>query len=154
MTARRTASRKQEPQTLETVRCSLLGNSFSCFAVAFLLSHWLEDRQWRNRPSSAQEVVEAAGLGVLNAPSCSVRQHSLRSNPPDASVALVEEYARRATHRGSDIRLDTGVLLRPDAWPRQPIDPSSWEWRTAATWRWSEAQHITVLETTLRLPAP
>ena len=153
MTARRTSSRKQEPHALEVVRCSLLGNSFSCLAVAFLLSHWLEDRQWRDRPSSAQEVVEAAGLGMDLAPACAVRQHDLRGCLPDASVELVEQYARRATHRGSDIRLDTGVLLRPDAWPRQPIDPSSWEWRTIVTWKWRNDQHITALETRAVLSA-
>lgn len=36
------------------------------------------------------------------------------------SVQLAEHMLRRATHRGSDVRLDTGVIMRPDAWPRLP----------------------------------
>ncbi|CAK0893795.1 unnamed protein product, partial [Prorocentrum cordatum] len=59
---------------------------------------------------------------------------------------IVESILRRVDHRGSDVRLDLGVLYRPCAWPRMSIDPSRWTWRSVISRRWRDREHINVLE--------
>ena len=39
---------------------------------------------------------------------------------------LVESFIRRGASRGSDVRLATGVLAKPDSWPRASVHPSTW----------------------------
>eukprot|EP00973_Karenia_brevis_P023517 3238433-Karenia_brevis.AAC.1 len=75
-----------------------------------------------------------------------VKHRDLEDNAEDASVLLITEMTRRATHRGSDVRLDTNDLMKPSAWPRRHIDPSRWEWKTVTTWQWTKPGHITELE--------
>eukprot|EP00973_Karenia_brevis_P030389 4189703-Karenia_brevis.AAC.1 len=55
--------------------------------------------------------------------------------------------SRRCTHRGSDVRLDTGSIFKPDSWLRKPINPECWIWCNVLAWRWQRQGHITELET-------
>ena len=82
------------------------------------------------------------GEGVL------VRQRGLckREAFVDPSVVLVEELARRAETRGSDVRLDALECMSPLAWPRRPVSAARWTWKTVASWRWTRPSHITDLE--------
>ena len=59
---------------------------------------------------------------------------------------LVESIIRRVDHRGSDVRLDLGVLYRPSAWPRMSIDPGKWVWAQVLSTPWEREEHINVLE--------
>jgi hypothetical protein len=52
---------------------------------------------------------------------------------------------RSAMHRGSDIRLATGALMRPDAYPRLVFDASRLEWRTVCAYGRCD-EHINALE--------
>jgi hypothetical protein len=60
--------------------------------------------------------------------------------------SLVLEYLRSAVHRGSDVRLDAGDLMRPSAYPRRAIVPDSWNWCVVLKFRWDWASHISILE--------
>ncbi|CAK0904679.1 unnamed protein product, partial [Prorocentrum cordatum] len=77
-----------------------------------------------------------------------IRQHNLED--PDAAldpvIVIVEELARRAEARGSDVRLGTFEAMRPDLWPRRPISVARWTWRATAIWEWKRPSHITDLE--------
>ena len=53
---------------------------------------------------------------------------------------------RGADYRGSDVRLDSGELLKPGAWPRRSIDPARWEWYTLVAHRFHDEEHINLLE--------
>ncbi len=62
------------------------------------------------------------------------------------SQRLVHHYLRRMEFRGSDVRLDLGIVFRPDAAPRTSIDPSRWVWTVAHSWPYRQEEHINVLE--------
>jgi len=113
----------------------LVGNSFQCGVVAWIICHWavafgcrkgvpaLQDMRCENEALANQQRIQYRDL----------------SNPEDkCNFLLVEEMARRCTHRGSDVRLDTGDFLKPDVWPTWVIDLERWEWVTCMAWKWKE----------------
>ncbi len=59
---------------------------------------------------------------------------------------LMHLFLRRVELRGSDIRLDTGSLFRPDCCPRASVDPLKWEWRHCRAFKWKRSEHINLLE--------
>ena len=59
---------------------------------------------------------------------------------------LVHQYLRRMEFRGSDIRLDLGIVYKPDMAPRTSIDPSRWVWTIADSYPYHQEEHINVLE--------
>ena len=134
-----TSARKQHPQRLERARVALLSHSYSFTVVAWFLAHW---------PMAAgylSSISEPLAMRLL-----SVSSDCLRSlSPSECSQAhemLVKQIFRRVTHRGSDVRLDSSQLMRPDVWPRQPTDPSRWTWKLLRSWKWEHGGHITELE--------
>eukprot|EP00973_Karenia_brevis_P016330 2237269-Karenia_brevis.AAC.1 len=52
---------------------------------------------------------------------------------------------RCSTHRGSDVRLATGTLLKPDIWPRQSLVSAWWKWRVMLSYALHN-RHINVHE--------
>eukprot|EP00435_Cladocopium_sp_Y103_P045195 s780_g12.t3 len=62
------------------------------------------------------------------------------------SVRLIHQYLRRTESRGSDIRLDLGIIYKPDCVRRTGVDPRRWLWRTAQSYRWTKREHINLLE--------
>jgi hypothetical protein len=52
---------------------------------------------------------------------------------------------RGAMHRGSDVRIATGTLLRPDSYPRLSFDISRLRWRVVCAYRRAD-EHINALE--------
>eukprot|EP00973_Karenia_brevis_P032957 4549414-Karenia_brevis.AAC.1 len=51
-----------------------------------------------------------------------------------------------ADHKGSDVRLVSGEMMRARPWPRQGASPEWWEWQVAIAYRWKHVEHINVLE--------
>ena len=47
---------------------------------------------------------------------------------PQLEKQVLLSLVRAADYRGSDVRLDSGELFRPAAWPRRAIDPGKWTW--------------------------
>ena len=74
--------------------------------------------------------------------------HSTKKDqdPKFLASRLVYQYLRRMEFRGSDVRLDLGVVYRPDAIIRTTVDPRRWVWKVAQSWRWQRAEHINLLE--------
>ena len=59
---------KGTPSQLEAARCALLGNSFACSAVAFILGHWAKRQGYLSEvPSIATMRLQGGGqdLGAL-----------------------------------------------------------------------------------------
>ncbi len=68
------------------------------------------------------------------------------SQVKEFSQQLVHHYLRRMEFRGSDVRLDLGIVFRPDSAPRTSIDPSRWIWTVAHSWPYRKEEHINILE--------
>ena len=135
MTAMPTRARKQEPKALEMLRCQLLGDSFACLPVAFLLQHWLVDVGFMPRQLSTSEM--------RNDSLCS----SVESLPTAEQARLLAQgHISGSDPRGSDVRLDSGDLLAPKSWPRKPIDAGRWFWKSVWSTQWRKEDHITLLE--------
>jgi hypothetical protein len=52
---------------------------------------------------------------------------------------------RSAMHLGSDVRVATGTMFRPDSYPRLAFDVTRLRWRVVCSYR-REAEHINALE--------
>lgn len=64
----------------------------------------------------------------------------------EASQKIVHHYLRRMEFRGSDVRLDLGVIFKPDQAPRTSIDPPRWVWSVAHAYPYKTQEHINLLE--------
>eukprot|EP00971_Amphidinium_carterae_P347776 6489958-Amphidinium_carterae.2 len=65
------------------------------------------------------------------------------SDLPTKAVSL----AISATdHKGSDVRLALGEVMKPSVWPRRPMQSHLWSWQNVFSWRWQNEGHITDLE--------
>ena len=53
---------------------------------------------------------------------------------------------RRCNHTGSDIRMTTGGILNPRAFPRQSVNASWWNWVKVFAFKWKRKDHINALE--------
>ena len=59
---------------------------------------------------------------------------------------LVKQMCRQITQRVFDVRQVTNQLLRPGVWPRQPTDPSRWNWEVLHIWKWDHSGRISELD--------
>ena len=165
---------KGDPQAYEDVRCGLIGNTFHAGTVALLLAPLLEGLGYIDVRPPPQEIVGRLGLtpGEVYRPGtdCSLgreppfsrfdgrRRDRVAANSEEAvrmcdprSNAQLESQLfhatlRAADYRGSDVRLDTGELLRPHAWPRRSLDTARYVWHSVLAARYSREEHINVLE--------
>ena len=64
---------------------------------------------------------------------------------------LTKHFVRRVEHRGSDVRLDVGVLYRPVAWPRIAIRADKWLWQTVQAIPFQYEDHININVLELRM---
>eukprot|EP00435_Cladocopium_sp_Y103_P034012 s218_g8.t1 len=62
------------------------------------------------------------------------------------NLRLIYHFLRRTEYRGSDIRLDLGLIWRPDAVARSSINPDRWVWNVGQAYRWRRPEHINLLE--------
>ena len=149
------ASKQKEAgqQTVEDVRRSLLGDSFSVYSFCIpgaALCHRFLPRMpygW-----IAQRMGMAPGY---RAPLCSQAplgrylQYGFRNQamtraftPSDLNRILLT----KTNHTGSDVRIATGDVLNPKAFPRQGVDASWWTWQPVFRVRWKHKDHINPLE--------
>ena len=133
----------------EVQRISLLGSSFQCGVVAWILQPFLEERGFLDRTFSVSEI--RASLPILWAARSLQRPLAVDESFGAAvgrpvEVLLASAYIQRADHRGSDVRLASGALFRPDVWPRIPVTTSHWRWRTIIAFPFQFEAHINELE--------
>ena len=53
---------------------------------------------------------------------------------------------RRVNHTGSDVRIASGLVLNPKAFPRQSALADWWEWSKVFAYKWQKHDHINSLE--------
>ena len=145
-----TSWRKDAKTKLEVQRCELLGNSFQCGVVAWLVGHWaVEAKFLEHVPTPGQMRAQAPGHRRDPLMAMPLRPWQLqqeKSSHEEAGHALVLELMSAADLRGFDVRLDSGHLLGPRAWPRRPINTELWKWRSVLRHTWSMSEPITALE--------
>ena len=165
---------KSAAQEYEDLRCSLIGNSFHAGVVALLFAPLCVQLGLLKQCPTPQNLVDRMGLrpgecfyeGLdcsLNRPKdfhrldgarrgyCHPTAEAARSACSELTSTTLELRAvnsliRGSDYRGSDVRLDSGELLRPAIWPRRSIDPARWEWFPVLGHQFRDKEHITLLE--------
>ena len=136
---------KRQPQLLEDTRCSLVGNSLNAGIVALLLAPPMVMRGILKEGSTPQNIVDRMGLRPAEVAVVGqsyqlpravgphrfdgLRRGYVHPSVQDAAkacdaqsmnkleLATLHALVRSSEYRGSDVRLDSGELLRPGSWP-------------------------------------
>ena len=152
----------------------MIGNSFHAATVALLLAPVCCAEGLIDVRPPPQEVVYRLGLtpGEVYQPGVSFRlgrglplsrfdgrsrEHVAASHKEAFAMCdprsnewhqsrLFHATLRSADYRGSDVRLDTGELLRPHAWPRRSLDTARYVWYAVLAARYQRDEHIHLLE--------
>ena len=128
------------------LRRQLIGNSFNCCVVSFIVSQLLEQSKLVLEPIPLKTHLTT---GISERP---LTQFELDSqtciDDVEINVRLVKEYLRIAERGGSDVRLELGIPFRPDAWPRAGARTQFWAWRIVHGYPWKNSKdtHINKLE--------
>ena len=141
----KTSARKSDPRTWELTRCSLIGNSFQCNVVAWLLGHGLYSLQVLARPPMVEAVAD---IGISHHFGSAEEYTSHSSDDPQETrdLALVRHYASICSHRGSDVAILSGTATAKLA-QIKGINPYEWEWEDVLAYEWRHlGEHINVYE--------
>lgn len=141
---------KQNPSGYEDEKASLVGDSFSVYSFVYFAAQAC--RKFIPQVSYSQ-LVQRMGL----APGLTMDYSHLAPlsrapcyGPGDTPQAQVNDLRRcllrRVNHTGSDIRICSGVILNPKAYPRQSVCSDWWKWRPLFAYRWQRRDHINTLE--------
>ncbi len=141
---------KKDLQAYEDLRCSMVGDSFSIYS--FVIFPWAALRNelppigyWH----LAFRMGMAPGFAAPLQFACPLRR-SLNYGYQDQQGVTVGDLTRcflaRTNHTGSDVRVTTGQILVPKAFPRQSACPDWWHWEGVFSCKWSRGDHINSLE--------
>ena len=111
---------RSSPGYEKACRLSLSGNSWSVPATAFQIVSLLAEWGFLTRAPTVEEVVNRDMAQLLTEVTADVRhvvEGGARAELPD-DVRLVLRLAAGCEHTGSEVRVATGALVRPSAYPR------------------------------------
>ena len=141
---------KRDPQEYEDARCTLLGDSFSIFS--FVIFPWsaLADvlpqftyshlaRRMGLAPGCITNILKEIPLQRRLA-------YGYASDQNENIQDLTSLLLGKANHTGSDIRITTGQVMVPRAFPRQSASADWWHWKVNFTCHWKQKEHINALE--------
>lgn len=144
------SSIKKSLQSYEDLRCSLIGDSFSvhsfCIFVWGAYKEILPDIDYKHL---CDRMGLAPGFICPISSRCPMARCPKYGRSPmkDASPKhLTEILLRRTNHTGSDIRITTGQIMCPKAFPRQSVSADWWNWSLCFSCRWGKKDHINSLE--------
>ena len=141
---------KQDKAGYESCRCSQIGDSFSIYS--FVIFPWMALRKMLPQ-FDYSHLTERMGLspGYTNNVllKCPLRRKlryggnsNLDFNPQDLARVMLG----KVNHTGSDVRVSTGAVMCPRAYPRQSANASWWEWQGVFSTKWLRSEHINALE--------
>ena len=164
----------QDPVSYEDIRCSLIGNSFHAGVFAMALSVLFEKKGLLPRKPTTQEMVSRQGLhpgeryvpglrcdlarpptfhrldgqrrGLCHSSFEAARAARSVETTPELEQLTLHALLRSADYRGSDVRMDSGELMKPNQWPRRSIDPAKWTWYSLLAAPYHDEEHINLLE--------
>lgn len=141
---------KQSGQRYEDERCSQIGDSFNLYS--FVVFAWGALRHLLPKISYshiAQRMGLAPGfccpidrVAPLRRSLCYGFQRGLPCTISD----LTRGFIARANHTGSDVRVTTGAIMNPRAFPRQSVSARWFEWKGVFSCRWKTNEQINALE--------
>lgn len=141
---------KQSFEDYESERCSLIGDSFNMHS--FVIFAWAACFGSLPRTSYVElcgRMGMAPGFVAPPGVPCLISR-ALVYGPIPRSLPSVCDLTRvmltRVNHTGSDVRVTTGQVINPRAYPRQSASASWWEWRSVFHCRWQVREHINRLE--------
>ena len=122
---------KNNPRGYEDQRKSLIGDGFSCYAFAFVAAMLCQrfihiphyDLLWDRMglaPGFCSPVEIKAPLAKRLVYGGCVQNLGVE--------AMHASLLRRVNHTGSDVRITTGMVLNPKAYPRQSSCSAWWHW--------------------------
>lgn len=141
---------KRDPQEYEDARCTLLGDSFSVFS--FVIFPWsaLADVLPRFTYSHLARRMGLAPGCITNIlkeiPLQRRLAYGYASDQNENIQDLTSLLLGKANHTGSDIRITTGQVMVPRAFPRQSASADWWHWKVNFTCHWKQKEHINALE--------
>lgn len=140
---------KQDPQGYEDVRKSLVGDGFNCFTFAYFAAlacmKWIPGVNYGmlwDRMGLAPGMCTPLFLAAPLARRLVYSDTPKKASPEDLHRALL----RRVNHTGSDVRVCSGFITNPKAFPRQSAAADWWLWRKGFSYRWKSKEHINALE--------
>ena len=140
---------KNNWQGYEDTRKSLIGDSFNCFSFVYVAAMLCASSV--AVPSYHQLWMRMGLAPGFNCPIAVVAplERRLVYGSPTMDVDITSLHScllRRANHTGSDIRITSGSILNPRAYPRQSVNADWWLWSKVFACRWEKADHINSLE--------
>ena len=140
---------KASPMKYEDARKSLIGDSFNCFSFAYFAAlacqKWIPGVSFHmlwSRMGLAPGMVTPL---FLDAPLARGLVYGKPQELAPISV-LHQSLLRRVNHTGSDVRVASGQVTNPRAFPRQSAVAQWWKWKKGFAYKWQRADHINNLE--------
>ena len=143
---------KADPEGFEDARKSLVGDSFNCHSfcvlAAMLVAKWKKVSSYHelvNRMGMAPGFVAPLETAIPLARRLAygmLRLENLNLDPTTLNLCLL----RRTNHTGSDVRISSGLVMNPKAFPRQAVNSSWWVWKKVFANKWKRCDHINSLE--------
>ena len=141
---------QRDPVGYEDQRCSLIGDSFSMYS--FVIFAWASCFRFLP-PLSFSHLAQRMGMapGFCGHPEATCPlQRGLVYGSEQGNPKLVSDLTRvlltRVNHTGSDVRITSGSIMNPKAYPRQSAQADWWEWQHVFSCRWQKTEHINRLE--------
>ena len=140
---------KADPTQFEDTRKTLVGDGFNCFTFVYFAAlacmKWIPGVNYAmlwNRmglaPGFCTPLFMAAPLR---------RELVYCDSPCTAEVVMLHQaLLRRVNHTGSDVRICSGFITNPKAFPRQSASARWWLWKKGFAYRWQLKEHINALE--------
>ena len=141
---------KRDPQAYEDLRCTLVGDSFSMYSFAIFA--WAACQRlcpgWTYE-HLARRMGMAPGFAAPPDAECQL-QRGLVYGAESGKAVTIPDVTRvllsKVNHTGSDVRVTTGQVLNPKAFPRQSAAADWWNWQGVFHCRWGVPEHINRLE--------
>lgn len=142
---------KKSAAAFENERLSLLGDSFSIYSfvipAAALCKHFLPRMSYAHLCDRMGLAPGFAAPWRIKIPLARKLQYGFDGSNLLMSPQLLNKILlARVNHTGSDIRITTGEILNPKAFPRQAVEAEWWDWEHVFKFRWAHKEHINRLE--------
>ena len=141
---------KRSHEEYEDLRCSLIGDSFSIYS--FVLFPWAA--LFSDLPTVGYRHL-AGRMGMAPGFCCPLKFTCPLSREPKYGYSTLDGvneadltrcFLARTNHTGSDIRVTSGHVMCPEAFPRQSAAACWWSWKGTFKCRWKRGDHINSLE--------
>ena len=140
---------KRSATYFEDLRKSLVGDSFNCLSFAYFAALAC----YKYVPTISFDMIwDRAGMapGFVSPLFCSAPMERRLVYGGNRDIQLVSSLhralLRRVNHTGSDVRVSTGAVTNPRAFPRQSAPAAWWEWEKVFAYTWQSNDHINSLE--------